>query len=84
MRGEGWAAPSDATPRTTPRQRLCSSRTSRTGVRAKSDQGSITMSKLLRGAVAGVGAWKLGGGVIGTVLIFILLWIVLGNFGMFQ
>lgn len=45
---------------------------------------SITMSKLLRGAVAGVGAWKLGGGVIGTVLIFILLWIVLGNFDMFR
>ncbi|MDC0716632.1 hypothetical protein [Nannocystis bainbridge] len=59
-------------------------RTSRTGARAKTDHAGITMSKLLRGAVAGVGAWKLGGGVIGTVLIFILLWIVLGNFGMFQ
>ncbi len=31
------------------------------------------MSKLLRGAVAGVAAWKLGGGVIGTILIFVLL-----------
>ena len=42
------------------------------------------MSKLLRGAVAGAGAWKLGGGVIGTILLFILLWIVLGNFGIFK
>lgn len=42
------------------------------------------MSKLLRGAVAGFGAWKLGGGLIGTVLIFVLLWWVLGYFGIFQ
>jgi hypothetical protein len=38
------------------------------------------MSKLLRGAVAGLGAWKLGGGIISTILIFL----VLGHFGMFQ
>ena len=42
------------------------------------------MSKLLRGAVAGAGAWKLGGGFIGTVLLFILLWVVLGNFDIFK
>lgn len=42
------------------------------------------MSKLLRGAVAGVGAWKLGGGVIGTILLFILLWVVLGYFDIFK
>lgn len=42
------------------------------------------MSKLLRGAVAGVGAWKLGGGFIGTILIFIILWFILGNFDMFR
>jgi hypothetical protein len=42
------------------------------------------MSKLLRGAVAGVGAWKLGGGVFGTILLFILLWVVLGYFDMFK
>jgi hypothetical protein len=43
-----------------------------------------TMSKLLRGAVAGVGAWKLGGGLFGTILVFVLLWWVLGYFGIFQ
>ena len=42
------------------------------------------MSKLLRGAAAGFGAWKLGGGLIGTILIFVLLWIVLGNFDIFK
>jgi hypothetical protein len=46
--------------------------------------GESTMSKLMRGAVAGLGAWKLGGGVIGTILVFIVLWWVLGHFGMFQ
>jgi len=42
------------------------------------------MSKLLRGAAAGVGAWKLGGGCFSTVLIFVLLWWLLGNFNIFQ
>jgi hypothetical protein len=42
------------------------------------------MSKLLRGAAAGFGAWKLGGGLIGTVLVFVLLWWILGHFGIFQ
>jgi hypothetical protein len=42
------------------------------------------MSKLLRGAVAGLAAWKLGGGIVGTILIFILLWWILGHFGVFQ
>ena len=59
-------------------------RTQRTGARAKSGQTGTTMSKLLRGAVAGAGAWKLGGGFIGTILLFILLWVVLGNFDIFK
>jgi hypothetical protein len=42
------------------------------------------MSKLLRGLVAGYGAKKLGGGCISTVLIFLLLWWLLGQFGIFQ
>jgi hypothetical protein len=37
------------------------------------------MSKLLRGVVAGYGASKLGGGCISTVLIFVVLWYLLGN-----
>ena len=32
----------------------------------------------MRGLLAGLGAWKLGGGCISTVLIFILLYIALG------
>ena len=33
---------------------------------------------LLRGVLAGVGAWKLGGGIISTILIFLLLYWLLG------
>ncbi len=42
------------------------------------------MSNLLRGLVAGLGAWKLGGGCLSTILIFILLWWLLGNFDIFR
>ena len=41
------------------------------------------MSKLLRGLAAGYGAKKLGGGCFSTVLIFLLLWWLLGHFGIF-
>lgn len=37
------------------------------------------MSKLLRGAVAGWGASKIGGGCFSTVLVFVLLWWLLGH-----
>ena len=33
----------------------------------------------LRGILAGVGAWKLGGGCISTILIFMLLYFLLGR-----
>ena len=42
------------------------------------------MSKILRGVAAGWGAKKLGGGCLSTVLIFIVLWWLLGNVGLFQ
>lgn len=42
------------------------------------------MSKLLRGLAAGWGAKKLGGGCISTILVFIVLWFVLGHFRIFQ
>jgi hypothetical protein len=42
------------------------------------------MSKLLRGVVAGAGAKKLGGGCISTVLVFLLLWWLLGAFDIFK
>jgi hypothetical protein len=42
------------------------------------------MSKLLRGAVAGWGATKLGGGCLSTVLVFMLLWWLLGGLDLFK
>jgi hypothetical protein len=42
------------------------------------------MSKLLRGLVAGWGASKIGGGCVGTILVFLLLWWLLGRFEIFQ
>lgn len=33
----------------------------------------------LRGILAGVGAWKLGGGLVSTILIFIVLFWLLGR-----
>lgn len=42
------------------------------------------MSKLLRGLAAGYGAKRLGGGCFSTIIIFILLWYILGHFGIFK
>ena len=42
------------------------------------------MSKLLRALAAGYGAKKLGRGYFSTILIFILLWWLLGNFELFR
>lgn len=36
---------------------------------------------LLRGAVAGAAAWKFGGGCLSTILIFILVYWLLGHAG---
>ena len=38
-----------------------------------------TMNNLLRGLIAGYGAKKLGGGCFGTVIVFILIWVALGQ-----
>jgi hypothetical protein len=43
-----------------------------------------SMSKLLRGLAAGYGAKKLGGGCFSTILIFLILWYILGHFRIFQ
>jgi hypothetical protein len=48
------------------------------------EQEANDMSKLLRGAVAGYGAKKLGGGCCSTVVVFIILWFVLGGFDIFK
>ena len=37
---------------------------------------------LLRGGLAGLGAWKLGGGCFSTIIIFFLIYMALGFFGM--
>jgi hypothetical protein len=42
------------------------------------------MSKLLRGLAAGYGAKKLGGGCFSTLLVFVLLWAVLGQCDVFR
>ena len=42
------------------------------------------MSKLLRGLAAGYGAKKMGGGCLSTIVIFIILWWLLGSFDIFK
>jgi hypothetical protein len=42
------------------------------------------VSKLLRGLAAGWGAKKMGGGCFSTIIIFIVLWYVLGHFDIFR
>jgi len=36
---------------------------------------------ILRTGLAGLGAWKLGGGIISTVIVFVLLYWLLGALG---
>ena len=45
---------------------------------------SAFMSKLLRGIAAGYGAKKLGGGCFTTIIVFLLLWWLLGSFEIFR
>jgi hypothetical protein len=37
------------------------------------------MNNLLRGLISGIGAYKLGGGCLGTILVFIIIWVLLGH-----
>ena len=37
------------------------------------------MNKLVRGLIAGYGAKKLGGGCLGTIVVFIIIWVALGH-----
>ena len=36
------------------------------------------MNKLFRGLIAGYGAKKLGGGCFGTIIVFIIIYVLLG------
>ncbi len=56
----------------------------RTGRSIRRPSQRCLMSKVLRGLAAGWGASKLGGGCLGTVVVFVLLWFVLGYFNIFQ
>ena len=66
------------------RQRELRHQSTHSPTRPLSQPDRRTMSKLLRGVAAGYGAKKLGGGCFSTVLIFILLWWLLGHFGIFR
>lgn len=37
------------------------------------------MNNLFRGLIAGYGAKKLGGGCVGTIIVFIIIWSLLGH-----
>ncbi len=37
------------------------------------------MNNLFRGLIAGIGANKLGGGCLSTIVIFFIIWMVLGQ-----
>jgi len=53
-------------------------------IRSNLSKEETTVSKILRGVAAGWGAKKSGCGCVGTVVVFIVLWILLGNFQIFQ
>lgn len=38
------------------------------------------MNNLFRTGIAGFAAWKLGGGIIGIIVIFVLVYFLLGQF----
>lgn len=38
-----------------------------------------TMNNMFRGLLAGAAAWKWGGGCFGTVLVFVLVYMLLGH-----
>lgn len=37
------------------------------------------MNNILKGLISGYGASKLGGGCVGTVVVFVIIWLVLSN-----
>jgi hypothetical protein len=37
------------------------------------------MNNIFKGLLAGYGAVKLGGGCIGTIVVFIIIWLILGQ-----
>ena len=45
----------------------------------QTNKGGTAMNNLLRGGLAGAAAYKFGGGIISTILIFILVFWLLGK-----
>lgn len=39
-----------------------------------------SMNNLLRGGLAGLAAWKWGGGCLGTIIVFLIVYWLLGHF----
>jgi len=37
------------------------------------------MNNLLKGIIAGIGAKKFGGGCLGSIIVFIIIWVALGQ-----
>jgi hypothetical protein len=37
------------------------------------------MNNFLRGIISGAGAMKFGGGCFGTIVVFIIIWVILGQ-----
>lgn len=37
------------------------------------------MNNVFRGLLAGYGAHKLGGGCLGTIVVFVIIWLLLGQ-----
>jgi len=37
------------------------------------------MNNIFKGLIAGYGASKLGGGCIGTIIVFVIIWMALGS-----
>ena len=37
------------------------------------------MNNIFKGLIAGYGANKLGGGCLGTIIVFVIIWLIIGN-----
>ncbi len=37
------------------------------------------MNNLIKGGIAGFAAWKWGGGIIGTIIVFVIVYFLLGK-----
>jgi hypothetical protein len=43
------------------------------------NRGEVVVEGPLKGLIAGVAAWKLGGGCVSTILVFVLVYWLLGQ-----